>query len=622
MSVKSTEEFHVSSLLRGVAHGWALLTKAERKRMRLLWVMIVVDGMFKTFALAAIVPFVLIVVDPDRFFSHPRLKQVIEWLGVGEPTELLVVAGILLIGVIFLKNAFGWVTMRTTFYFSASCEARLSEEMMGRVLHAPFAWTIQHNSQRLRIIIKDHVRNWAGPFQRSMVRIVNDLVFTVTMMAVLIYASPGAGAIVSILAIVMSLLIICGIRPVMLRLAETIRVTRIEATILGAQAISGVKDIKMTGTEDYFLHAFTKKVKRSADTASRAMLWQQIPRIIIETLSYGALISLIVIALSSGISPNELAAVGSLYAVAALRLMPTISNVVSSFGAILAILPSIEEIRRLLSETKKTRAPESSEDGQFNAWREFTVSELGYTYATGKQSALYNINLEIEFGKTYGLAGRSGSGKSTLIDIVSGVLEPEHGTIEIDGRPLNNESLRSWRRHTGYVTQSPFMLDGTLRENIAFGLYKKEVDEERLEEVIKLSNLTEVVANLPEGLDTQIGEQAMRLSGGERQRVAIARALYQDVRLLIFDEATSALDNLSEREIRNTITEIANKVTIILIAHRMSTIVGCDKIFVLDQGRLVGEGGYDELLTNCPAFVTIVEAAPRVESAATSLASD
>ena len=620
MSIKLIGVPQVPSLLRGIAKGWGLLTQSERKRMSLLWVLIVADGLFKTIALAAIVPFILIAVDPDRFLSHPRLKEVIEWLGVDEPTELLVITGILLLGVVFLKNAFSWFTLRAQNYFCASCETRLSEEMLGRVLRAPFAWAIRHNSHRLHVIIKDHVRAWAGSFQRSLLVLGNDLVFAVTMMGVLIYASPVAGAVVSLLAITLGLLMFRGIRPIILRLAETIRAARIEAVVLGTQAIAGVKDVKMTGTEEFFLREYTQKVQKMAFANSRAKQWQQIPRMIIEIVSYGALISLIVIALSSGVTPAELAAVVALYAIAALRLMPILGTAVSSLGTVLSVLPMIEEIRHLISETEEGEARISVEDDRFTTWQELSADALRYTYAAGKQSAIHDVSLHIEFGKIYGLAGPSGSGKSTLIDILSGLLEPQQGTIEIDSRPLRNDLLRSWRFHVGYVSQSPYMLDGTLRENIAFGLRKKAVDEQRLGHAIELSNLTEVVESLPEGLDTQIGESAVRLSGGQRQRVAIARALYQDVRLLIFDEATSALDNLSAREIRNTIADLAGKVTVILIAHRMSTIVDCDKIFVLNNGRLVGEGGYDELLENCSIFGEMAKAAATLEPAAAMLA--
>jgi HlyD family secretion protein len=279
-----------------------------------------------------------------------------------------------------------------------------------------------------------------------------------------------------------------------------------------------------------------------------------------------------------------------------------LSTVVSTLGTILIVLPMIEEMRHLIDETEGVEAAPAVRTNRFADWKEISTTALGYTYDTGKQAALHGIDVHFEFGKVYGLAGPSGAGKSTLVDILSGLLEPRQGEINVDGELLARGQLHEWRTRIGYVSQLPFMLDATLRENIAFGIDPALVDEPRLGRIVDLTKLAELVAELPEGLDTRIGESAVRLSGGQRQRVAIARALYQDVRLLIFDEATSALDNLTEREIRNTIAGLAGELTIILIAHRMSTITECDKIYVLDQGCLIAEGRYDELLESCPLF--------------------
>lgn len=622
MSIEFAGTVQVPSLLRSIKMGWDLLIQSERKRMMWLWVLIVADGLFRTLALVAIVPFVLIAVDPDRFLDHPRFKDAVDFIGADSPTDLLVATGIFLLGVVFIKNAISWFTLRATNHFCASCETRLSEYMLGRVLRAPIAWTTQHNSQRLRVVIKDHVRAWAGSFQRSLLTLVNDLVFTATMMVVLIYASPVGGAAVSFSAIMLSLLMFRVIRPIILRLAEISRAAKIEATVLGTQAIAGVKDVKMTGTEAFFLHEFVNKVQISAFTDSRVKLWQQIPKMTIEMVAYGALIGLIVVALASGVTPGELAAVAALYAVAALRLMPILSSVVTTFGIVLNVFPMIQEIHRLISETREGEALSSAEEDRFADpsarrfpdWTTISFQSVSYNYASGRSPAVKDLDLQLEFGKIYGIAGSSGAGKSTIVDILSGLLKPSRGSMLIDDNHLNSlGDLRDWRKEVGYVSQTPFMLDATLRENIAFGLTSADIDDARLSQAVKMANLQGVVDELPDGLETMIGESAIRLSGGQRQRVAIARALFQDVRLLILDEATSALDNVSEREIKKTLAQLAGRLTIVIVAHRLSTLRGCDTIFVIDRGGLVDQGQFDGLVANCQIFRHMVRAADALD---------
>lgn len=608
MSIEFVGNIEIPSLLRSISKGWAVLTKSERRRVTWVWVLIMVDGLIKTIALTAIVPFVLTAVDPNRVLGHPKFKEAIDFFGIASPTELLVLTGVLLMVLVLFKNLFSWFTLGVQNRFCGDCEARQGQELLERVLNAPYAWTLQHNSQTLRLIVLNHVAGWARAFLRSILMLGNDLIFSIMTMGVLIYASPRAGIMISVLGIALSWALVRGIQPTILRYAEIKRMGYFQVSILGTHAIAGLKDVKMTGSEAFFLSEYGDTVKLVVAADNRLRQWQQLPRMSIETIGYGAMIGLIVIALSSGVAPGELATILALYVVAAMRLMPILSTVVSNFSTILNVLPMIEEMRHLIAETESSEAvrsvPTNPSTGvdRFADWQEISATGLGYTYKTGKQSALHDVDVRFEFGKVYGLAGPSGAGKSTLIDILSGLLEPQQGEISIDGTPLSRAQLHQWRSKIGYVSQLPFMLDATLRENIAFGLDRASVDEKRVTRIIKLTKLAELVAELPDGLDTRIGESAVRLSGGQRQRVAIARALYQDIRLLIFDEATSALDSLTERDIRNTIEGLAGELTVILIAHRMSTIADCDKIFVLDEGRVIAEGRYEVLSETCPLF--------------------
>ncbi|CAG0998600.1 partial Multidrug resistance ABC transporter ATP-binding/permease protein BmrA, partial [Rhodocyclaceae bacterium] len=241
-------------------------------------------------------------------------------------------------------------------------------------------------------------------------------------------------------------------------------------------------------------------------------------------------------------------------------------------------------------------------------WNLVELNSVCFSYPESQALVLDHLTLKIEAGQAYGVVGPSGAGKSTLVDIVAGLLFPTSGTILIDGKPLDPAPSKAWQRQIGYVAQSPFLIDATISENIAFGVPANQVDTARLEQAIEAADLADLIRSLPEGLETPLGERGLRLSGGQRQRLAIARALYDDVRLLILDEATSSLDNISEHSVQEAVARLRGRVTTITIAHRLTTIRNCDRIFVLEAGSLVSSGTYAELLERSSLFQSMVRA--------------
>lgn len=595
------------ALMVALRDGWSLLNRIERRRAMLLAISIGVNTFLQTVALTGIVPFVQVVMDAELSATSGWMQEVSQRLQLSDPRQLLLIVGVGLLLLVIAKNVYNWFHVRWQSEFGAMCETRLGVDLLRGVLHAPYGFSLTRNSAVIREIVLGHVVHWSRGFLRTVLQLCNDMLFTALVMAVLIYSSPTAGLLICVIASAVAWFMFRTIRPVILRHSEAKRRAIRSASIAATQAVSGVKDVKMTGTESFFENEFAGSFHSYSFADAHLRVWQNIPRLGIEVIGYGALIAFTLAAVGAGAARAEIAGLIALYALAAIRVLPVLTNVVTSLGMLMSALPFISEIRIFVTEMGAGEE-RHGRHLPLDSWDSITTKNLTYRYAGGQNAALNNVPIVIRRGQSYGIVGPSGAGKSTLFDLLAGLLEPSAGSIELDSRPLEGIDRLRWRLRVGYVAQSPFILDMTLKENITFGIEQANVDESRLARCVEAAHLGDLVAELPDGLDSWIGESGARLSGGQRQRVAIARALYRDVDVLMFDEATSSLDNVSEREIRKTIASLAGKVTIIIIAHRMSTIMDCDKIFVLDKGCLVGEGKYDELLVNCRVFRELAEA--------------
>jgi ABC-type multidrug transport system fused ATPase/permease subunit len=310
---------------------------------------------------------------------------------------------------------------------------------------------------------------------------------------------------------------------------------------------------------------------------------------------------LILLFLSKKGSFNDVIPIISLYVFAGYRLMPALHQIYSSISQLTFIGPSLDKICNEFKDLKKFKLIKNQELLSFN--KKITLKNIDYNYPNSSRRVLSDISLSILSKTTVGLVGTTGSGKTTVVDIILGLLEPQKGTLEVDEKVINKHNIRAWQRSIGYVPQHIYISDDTIATNIAFGVNPKDINQEAVEKASKIANLHEFVMNeLPEKYHTSIGERGVRLSGGQRQRIGIARALYHEPKVLILDEATSALDNLTEKAVMDAIHNLGNNITIILIAHRLSTVKNCDTIFLLNKGQLVNKGTFDELIKDNDKF--------------------
>jgi ABC-type bacteriocin/lantibiotic exporter with double-glycine peptidase domain len=586
-------------MLGGIARGLRLMTRKELRVAILLMVTSLVDGFLQTVVIVAIVPIVQLIVDPSSGPVGWLFTFLRPFLRVNDSQASLIGVAFALMVLVIIKAVFGWFQTGWMARFSASCEIRLSKYLMELILKAPYVWLVRQNSARLRQLLFGYVAVWSRDFMRTLMKLVNDLSFVFFIIAVLIASQPLAGLIVIVTAIILGLVIFRFIRPRLQHYAETKRRGVLGANRISTEAVLGFKEVKMAGAEDRFAQLFDEQVKIYAGTDSKAQQWVQLPRYLLEVVAYCTLIGLSIgLVLFDNRSP-EAAGVVLLYGLAAVRLLPLFSTVISGFATLIGSFPLIFELEQL---THAAALPERSSDlgATASKWHEFNLDKVTVKYQEDRL-ALEGISLSIKPGMSYGIVGQSGAGKSTVIDVIAGLLPPTSGKVMLNGTVLSGDQQIQWRRHFGYVAQRPFLLDASLRDNIVFNT-EVGIDKERLREVITLARLDKVVERLPGGLDGALGEQGVFLSGGERQRVAIARALYRGADLLILDEATSSLDTIVEQEIAESLHTLHRKVTTIIVSHRMRLIRNCDEIWLFDNACLKMRGTHEQLLESSELY--------------------
>ena len=366
----------------------------------------------------------------------------------------------------------------------------------------------------------------------------------------------------------------------------------------------GIKDIKLKSLERNFIGRFRQPSIDNARFSAQGLVIAILPRYLLETVAFGGIISIILILLSNDVLISEIIPVLSLYAVAGYRLLPAVQNIYSAQSMIKynrpALMIIINDLKEIETEEKNELSNEVDQIIKFD--RKITVNDIFFKYPKSKKNVINGISLSILKNTSIGFAGSTGSGKTTLIDVILGLLDPKKGNIIVDDTIINNQNLLSWQNKISYVPQTIFLIDESISSNIAFGIKREEIDHDKVAKAAQLANLDRFVEDLPEKYDTLVGENGVKLSGGQRQRIGIARALYNEPEVLVLDEATSALDGITENYVMEAIESLSNKLTLIIVAHRITTIENCDMIYFLEEGKIKDYGTYNELISKNSQF--------------------
>lgn len=596
-----------SGTLAGLVDAFGLLTSSERRGATLLVASMNINAILGLVGLAGIVPFVHLMLEPAPLEGPGRLARAFRSLGFTDANSAISAFGLALIAVILVKNVYAYIHAGQQSRFCAKAESRLASELLNRVVSAPYGWLIGQNSSILRDIVVGQSIEWSRGVIRTTLQIVNDLLFLLLAVLLIVIASPLAGLVVSMGAAALSVGLAALARPRIAKATEEKRKAIRLAGVTASEAISGGRDIRISGIESALVGSFARDMERYSDMDGEGRLWQLVPRLGIEVIAFAALIGIALSGLWAGIPRAEVAGLLAMFAVVAMRAIPIIGQLVTAATSLAGALPAVAEIKWLKQALPAIPSPATPSPLPPD-WSELRLEGIVFAYAGAAAPALGPLSLTISRFRSYGIVGSSGAGKSTLVDLLAALLEPTSGRLMLDDTEIGCDRHAAWRRRIAYVAQTPFLLDASLRDNIVFGEVDLPDEEERLAEVIAAAGLTAVVASLHEGLDTPLGERGIRLSGGQRQRVAIARALYRNAEILILDEATSALDSVIEREVSQSIQALNGRATVLCIAHRLSTVVACDNLIVMEAGRVVATGTHADLAARDPAYRKLIEA--------------
>ncbi len=581
-----------------------LLSPQEKIDAGLLLIMIVIMAFLDAIGIASILPFMAVLTNEslvDTNFIFKKIFEASNIFGVENNEQFLFFLGLVVFFLLIVSLTFKIVTIYMQIRFVQMREHSIGKRLMEVYLNQPYSWFLSRHSSDLGKTILSEVQQLIAKGMGSLMELVSKGMVATAIIILLILVDLKLAITVGFSLLCTYGMIFFSIRIYLNKIGK-IRLINNELRFKAInEAFSAIKDVKFLGLENICINLFSHSAKKFANTQASSGVLGQIPRFILEAIAFGGILIIILFIISRTGNFNNALPILSLYVFAAYRLMPAIQQIYNSLTNLTFIAPSIDKIYNELNELKITNINHNQETISFN--KSISLENIFYNYPNSSSSVLKDININIPAKSTIGLVGATGSGKTTTVDIILGLLEAQKGNLKVDGKIISKENLKSWQKSIGYVPQHIYLSDNTIESNIAFGIELKDINEAAVKKAAKISNLhTFVTKKLPKQYKTIIGENGVRLSGGQRQRIGIARALYHNPKILVFDEATSALDNQTEKAVMDAVNYLSKEVTIILIAHRLGTVKNCDKIFILDDGKIINEGKFDELFNNSETF--------------------
>lgn len=571
-----------------------ILSKHQKIRIAEMFVLMVIAGIMEMLSVSLILPFIEAVMDADAVMQRDTVHKVCSILKIESSWGFLIFMALVMAVLYIIKNLFllFQLTVQNRFVHYNMCN--IQERLLASFLNRPYEFFLEVKSgEILRIVGDDTQRGFS--ILTMLLSFLSEFVVTGALLITVFIISPVVTLAMGGVLLVISLAIQVVIRPILKRAGDEYTTTQANKSQWLLQAIQGIKEIKLMRREEYFQAQFGKNGKRYARANYVYQTLAVVPRYMIEAVAMSAFFVVIAIMIYFGTDLNKLIPVLSGLAVAAIRLLPAVNKISNSLAGIAFGEAAVDKLIENLRDTaayQQQKRPESDDKvtsaniGQIT--KEIVMDAVDYQYSTGASKVLDNADMTISKGMSVGIVGASGAGKTTAVDVLLGLLKPQDGRILVDGTDIETD-MNGWLSNIGYIPQSIFMLDGNIRENVAFGIDEDKIDDDAVWTALKEAAIDEFVRSLPEGLDTQIGERGMRVSGGQRQRLGIARALYSDPSVLVFDEATSALDNDTEAAIMDSINHLRGTKTIIIIAHRLSTIENCDIVYRVENGKIIRE---------------------------------
>ena len=574
-----------------------LLSLNDQRGIGFLLIFLIISAFLDMAGIASILPFMMVLSDPSLLetnfllnFSYERSKL----FGVKNEVDFLIILGLLVFLLLVISLSFKAFTTYFQSRFIQNLEYSLSKHLLEKYLSQPYHWFLnRHSSDFGKTILSETGFIISNGF-RTILEIIARGMIVIAIIILLLFVDMRLTFIIFSFFGISYFIIFFFVRKKL----NDIGTKRLKnnqtrfATV--SEAFGAIKTIKVGSLEKAYINEFSIAASIYAKTQASASVISVLPRFFLEAVAFGGILLIMLIFVSKNGSFVEILPIASLYIFAGYRILPSLQLIYSSIAQVTFVRPTLDKLYKDIKDIKKSI--EEKNNNILTLKKSIRLKNIFFKYPETQRLAIDNISLSIFSGSKVGFVGATGSGKTTIIDIILGLLQPQKGNLIIDETIITRQNFKPWQRSIGYVPQQIYLSDNTIAANIAFGFETKDINLTQVEKVSRIANLHEfVISELPNKYQTTIGERGIRLSGGQLQRIGIARALYHDPKVLIFDEATSALDNLTEKAVMDTINNLSKDITIILIAHRLDTLKDCDNIFVMEKGRLIEEGTFEEL---------------------------
>lgn len=569
------------------------MDRKQKRAMGGLIALMIVGAFLQTAGVGMLVQVVDVVIDPNAVENSETAGALYRFLGCDSYVSFSVTVMALLIAVFVVKNLFLFFQQKLTFSFVYTNQFRTSERMMRNYLRRGYEFYLNADTAVVQRSITSDVNNMYALIL-ALLQLLSDGVVSLFIVS---YCFMNNGVMTAMLAVVLLALMFVikkVLKPIMYKAGKDNQDYYSGLFKWISQTVQGIKEVKVNGKEQYFVSEYKKCGKGYVDAVRKYSLYNNIPKLLIETACVASMMGYMILQVVSGMPTEELVTAMATLAAAAIVLLPAVNRINNQINSIAYFEPFFmgvsDNLQDEIQGDKVDLSFATDEEEKLPVTKSIELKDITYAYPNTDKLIFDHGEMTIPIGASVGIVGTSGAGKSTVVDILLGLLEPKSGGIYADGVDVKL-NYRKWLRNIGYIPQMIFMLDDTIRNNVAFGVPKEKIDEDRLWEVLREAQLDEFIKTLPEGLDTGIGERGIRLSGGQRQRIGIARALYHDPEVLVLDEATSALDNDTEAAIMESINRLHGRKTLIIIAHRLQTIEKCDLVYRVENGEAVLERG-------------------------------
>lgn len=575
-----------------------LLDGRQKRQMAWIVILMLIGGVLESLGVSLILPVMQIVVEPDAMAEKPWLSAVADLFGITTPTGLAILFLAALVVVFVIKNIFLYFMNVVQLRFIYRNQFATSRRMMINFMKRPYEYYLKADTTVIQRSITSDVINMYGLIQ-ALLSLISEIIVFGCLVIILLVTDPMMTISVSTVLVVTLLIIKYVIKPVMIRAGEENQEYYSGLFKWIAESVTGIKEIKIGTKEDYFINGYADCGAGYVNAVQKYTLYNSTPRLLIETVAIAAMVLYMIVMMSRGTPISELIPQLGVMVAAAARLLPSANRINNHLTSIAYFEPFYMNVSESLLDDINDETVDYDEatyrkrqsTEKLPITDRIELTDITYRYPETEALILDHASLTIPVGKSIGIVGTTGAGKTTIVDVMLGLLRPEAGTITADGVSVA-EHYNGFLKNIGYIPQTIFMLDASIRRNVAFGVPDDEIDDTKVWAALKEAQLDEFVRSLPEGLDTGIGERGIRLSGGQRQRIGIARALFDDPEVLVMDEATSALDNETEAAVMESINHLHGRKTLVIIAHRLQTIEKCDMVYRIENGKAVTEGAY------------------------------